>query len=82
MQYHCMVYFDPQVVFNNSPESNAVLAAIGPAEAEMKAKGQWIAAYPLNMPQEAITIQVRDGKMSTTDGPFMETKEMLGGGWL
>jgi hypothetical protein len=31
------------------------------------------------MPQEAITVQVRDGKMSTTDGPFMETREMLGG---
>jgi hypothetical protein len=79
MQYHCMVYFDPQVVFDNSPESNAVLSAIGPFEAEMKTKGHWIASYPLNMPHEAITIHVRDGKVSTTDGPFMETKEMLGG---
>jgi hypothetical protein len=26
-----------------------------------------------------MTVRVRDGKMSTTDGPFMETKEMLGG---
>jgi hypothetical protein len=79
MQYHCMVYFDPKDVFNISPESNAVLAAIGPYEAEMKAKGQWVAAYPLNMPHEAITVQMRAGKVSTTDGPFMEAKEMLGG---
>ena len=34
---------------------------------------------PLNLPQEAITVRMRDEKMSTTDGPFMETKEMLGG---
>ena len=26
-----------------------------------------------------MTLKVRDGKMSTTDGPYMETKEMLGG---
>ena len=26
-----------------------------------------------------MTVRVRDGKMSATDGPFMETKEMLGG---
>ena len=26
-----------------------------------------------------MTVQVRDGKMSAVDGPFMETKEMLGG---
>jgi hypothetical protein len=79
MQYHCMVYFDPKVVFKDSPQANAVLAAVGPHEAQMKAKGQLVAAYPLNMPHEAITVQVRDGKISTTDGPFMETKEMLGG---
>lgn len=79
MQYHCLVYFDPKKVFDDSPESNAVLAAISPHEAELKASGHWLMAQPLNMPQEAITVQVRDGKVSTTDGPFMETKEMLGG---
>ena len=31
------------------------------------------------LPEEAMTIRVRDGKMSTVDGPFMETKEVLGG---
>ena len=28
---------------------------------------------------EAVTVRIRDGKMSATDGPFMETKEVLGG---
>ncbi|MEO8878123.1 MAG: YciI family protein [Polyangiaceae bacterium] len=79
MQYHLLVYFDPKVVFNGSPEANAVLAETEPHNAEMKANGTMLMGVPLNLPQEAITVQVRDGKMSTTDGPFMETKEMLGG---
>jgi hypothetical protein len=33
----------------------------------------------LQLPSETVTIRVRDGKMSSTDGPFMETKEVLGG---
>ena len=31
------------------------------------------------LPNEAVTVRVRDGKMSSVDGPFMETKEVLGG---
>ena len=38
-----------------------------------------VAEFPLNLPSEAVTVTARDGKVSTTDGPFMETKEMLGG---
>ncbi|ESQ92909.1 hypothetical protein ABAC460_01290 [Asticcacaulis sp. AC460] len=79
MQYHCLVYFDPKLAFNGSPESNAVMADIGPHTAELKASGHLISHFPLNMPSEAITVTTRDGKMSTTDGPFIETREMLGG---
>ena len=79
MQYVCLIYFDPRKVFDDSPEANAVLAAVGPHNAELKANGQFVMGQALAMPQEAMTVQVRDGKVSTTDGPFMETKEMLGG---
>ncbi len=79
MQYHCLIYFDPKAVFNDSPEANAMLADIAPHTVKLKASGHFIMAQPLNLPQEAITVRMRDGKMSTTDGPFMETKEMLGG---
>ena len=79
MQYHCLIYFDPKQVFNGSPESNAMLAEIGAHSAELKASGHLVVSYPLNLPQEAVTVRMRDGKMSTTDGPFIETKEMLGG---
>ena len=38
-----------------------------------------MASEALTLPNEAMTVRVRDGKMSATDGPFMETHEMLGG---
>jgi hypothetical protein len=79
MRYVCLVYFDPQVVFNQSPEAQAVLGAVGPHDAQLRASGQWVAGEALTLPNEAVTVRVRDGKMSATDGPFMETKEVLGG---
>jgi len=79
MRYACLIYFDPQKAFNQSPEAEAVLRDTGPFDAELKASGHLVAAHALTLPQAAMTVQVRDGKMSATDGPFMETKEMLGG---
>jgi hypothetical protein len=79
MRYHCMIFFDPQKVFNGSPESNAVLAEIGPHDAKLRASGHFVTSEPLNLPKEAVTVRVRDGKTSKIDGPFMETREMLGG---
>ncbi len=79
MRYVCLIYFDPKRVFDGSAESNAVLAAVGPHDDALKAKGQLVFAQALALPAEAMTVQVRDGKMSATDGPFMETKEILGG---
>jgi hypothetical protein len=79
MRYACLIYFDPQKVFNQSPEAEAVLRDSGPYDAELKASGHLVTSCALKLPQAAMTVQVRDGKMSATDGPFMETKEMLGG---
>ena len=79
MQYVCLIYFDPQKVFDQSPEANAVLAEVGPHDQGLKDSGQLLMAQALTLPSEAMTVQVRDGKMSATDGPFMETREMLAG---
>jgi hypothetical protein len=79
MQYVCLIYFDPRKVFDQSPEGEAILAAIGPHDEALKRSGHLVLAQPLTLPSEAVTVKVRDGRMSTTDGPFMETREMLGG---
>ena len=79
MRYVCLVYFDPKEVFNQSPEAQAVLGAVGPHDARLRASGQMVSSEALTLPNEAVTVRVRDGKISATDGPFMETKEVLGG---
>ena len=79
MRYACLVYFDPQVVFNQTPESDKVLADGYAYLNQLKEGGQLVGNEALQLPKETVTVRVRDGKMSTTDGPFMETKEVLGG---
>jgi hypothetical protein len=79
MQFVCLIYFDPKTVFAQSPEANAVLSEVGPHDDRLRASGHLVAAQALTLPNEAVSVRVRDGKTSATDGPFMETKEMLGG---
>ena len=45
----------------------------------LKAKGQYLAASPLQPAATARSVKVRDGKRMVTDGPFAETREHLGG---
>ena len=79
MRYACLVYFDPKKVFSQSAEGEDILrVASDPANA-LRATGQVISEAPLQLPDQAITLRVQEGKLSTTDGPYMETKEMLGG---
>jgi len=79
MRYVCLIYFDPQRVFDQSATSNAALAEVGTYNADLRASGHIVTSEALQLPNEAVTVRVREGKMSTTDGPFMETKEMLAG---
>jgi hypothetical protein len=79
MRYACLVYFDPKNVLNQSPEAEAILAEGYAYINELKANGTLVANEALQLPSETMTVRVRDGRMSATDGPFMETKEVLGG---
>ncbi len=79
MRYACLVYFDPKTMFSQSAAANAVLAETGPYNNELTASGHRLTGEALVLPDEAVTVRIRDGKMSATDGPFMETKEVLGG---
>ena len=48
----------------------------------IKASGHFIGANRLTPSATATTVRVRKGKVLTTDGPFAETKEQLGGYYL
>jgi hypothetical protein len=49
---------------------------------EIHAKGQYLEAAPLEPAAMAASVRVRDGKVQVTDGPFVETREVLGGYYL
>jgi hypothetical protein len=49
---------------------------------ELHAKGQYQLAAPLHPVATATSVKVRDGKRIVTDGPFAETREVLGGFYL
>ncbi len=49
---------------------------------QMQAEGAWVFAGGLHPPTTATVVRMRDGEVLTTDGPFAETKEQLGGFWV
>ncbi|GAC1625372.1 MAG: YciI family protein [Chloroflexota bacterium] len=46
---------------------------------ELKAAGAWVFSAGLNHPSTATVVRVQDGEVLTTDGPFAEGKEYVGG---
>jgi hypothetical protein len=46
---------------------------------DVQARGIWVAGDQLAPPRRARSVRVRDGKAIVTDGPFAETKEVVGG---
>jgi hypothetical protein len=49
---------------------------------DLDTAGHYLAANPLHPTTTATSVRVRDGKRLVTDGPFMETREHLGGYFL
>jgi hypothetical protein len=83
MQYLLLIY-DPENVYQKMPEAqrNEVFAAYGQFTSEIKASGHYLGGNALQPTHTATTVRVRDGKAATTDGPFAETREQLGGYYL
>jgi len=80
MKYLCLVYVEEKTL--NAFPSNERQALSNESMAyceELRKRGQLLAASPLHPVETATTVRVREGKTSTTDGPFAETKEQLGG---
>ena len=49
---------------------------------DMASAGHLVSGEPLQGTETAKTVQIRDGETITTDGPFAETKEVLGGFYM
>ena len=83
MQYMLLIYNDPSGWESMSEaEQGAIYGAYGTFTEELRASGKLVSADALQPTSTATSIRVRDGETMTTDGPFAETKEVLGGYYL
>ena len=79
MKYACLVYIDPALDNLSKEEDVALTDAAIDYDEELRRRGHMIYAQALQPPETAVTVRIRNGKMSSTDGPFAETKEFLAG---
>lgn len=83
MRYLCLIYADEEADANMSEaEMGAIMEAYGKYTEELQAAGAMLAGEALQPISTATTVQVRNGGTLTTDGPFAETKEQLGGFYM
>ncbi|HYP08043.1 MAG TPA: YciI family protein [Bryobacteraceae bacterium] len=80
MKYLLMIYGNEEVDAQKSKEAlEAEMGAYFAYTNEVETAGALRGGEALHPTSTATTVRVRNGKISTTDGPFAETKEQLGG---
>ena len=83
MQYLLLIYGDEKTWgAMNDAARNEMFAEYMKFTQDIKASGHFRAGDALQPIHTATTVRVRDGKTATTDGPFAETREQLGGYYL
>ena len=63
-------------------EMQDAFAAVDVFNAELQKSGSWVFAGGLHPSDTATVVRSKDGETVTTDGPYAETKEQLGGFWV
>jgi hypothetical protein len=82
MRYLLLIYTPETDEVVPDDVAQASHAAYGAFTADIKARGLLQAGEALTPTSTATTVRVVDGEIVTTDGPFAETKEALGGFYL
>jgi hypothetical protein len=83
VQYMLLIYDDEQQIAQmNDAERGPFMREYFEYTASLRERGAYVHGEPLQPTSTATTVQVRDGETLTTDGPFAETKEQLGGFYL
>ena len=77
MKYVLLIYGDP-----NTPGSEEMHNEYMAFTQEILASGEMLGGDALQAIDTATTVRIEGGKRTTTDGPFAETKEVLGGFYL
>ena len=80
MKYLCMGYYDPaKHAAMTEDERNAMFDECFAYDDHLRANGNSFGGEGLEPSGAALTLYLKNGKVATTDGPYAETKEQLGG---
>jgi hypothetical protein len=82
MRYLLLIYGSEDVPDPTPDEQGAVMAAYNAFTEHIRSKNAYLGGEALEPTATATTVRVRDGRTLTTDGPFAETMEALGGYYL
>jgi hypothetical protein len=83
MKYLCLIYDEEKKMAGMSKsEGEQFMGEYFAFTEDVKKSGHYVGGNALQPVNTATSVRVRGGKMSTTDGPFAETKEQLGGYYL
>lgn len=80
MRYICFGYLDTQKWATIPPaEQAAMMDRCFAYDDVLRKNGQWVRGEALQGPESTVTLRHQGGKTVVTDGPYAETKELLGG---
>jgi hypothetical protein len=80
MKYICFGYLDTEKWAKVPPaEQLAMIDRCMAYDDTLKKNGHWVSGEGLQGPESTVSLQYQNGKISVTDGPYAETKELLGG---
>lgn len=80
MKYLCLGYIQPGIFeAMTEDERNAVLDDCFEHNDHLRVNGHLVTEVALEPPETAVTVCWKNGKVATTDGPYAETKEQVGG---
>ena len=83
MRYALLICDDENARLARSPEEDAAqMARYGSFAEEMNGRGLLQGGERLRPTSDATSVRVREGEVLTSDGPFAETKEQIGGFYL
>lgn len=82
MRYICLIYTPNRDDEPTEAEVKETMDAYGAFTEKAQASGAMLAGDALHPVETATTVRVRDGETLTTDGPFAETAEWLGGFYI
>lgn len=82
MKYLCLICAERVMEQMTPEEANRHFEEYREFTRNLRDSGHYLGANRLLPPEAATTVRVRKGKVATTDGPWVETKEQLGGYYL